>query len=467
LVDHLWQSTVVALLALLLLAVFRTMLSARARGAIAWIALLKFAIPSALLFPHLPVPALFHFAPAGEAVPTVQGDAERKFPLGGQAISGHRSETGLSLCLAVWAAGAGAILLMAALRAHRKPSGGMPDEKTLPVSAMLAWLAPAAGLRSSPPVCLVAPETGPAVLGIIHPTLLLPAGLEHSLTPLELRAVLLHELEHLRRRDNLWATVRVPFLAAFWFHPLVWILSQRIGLEAEMACDEAVLAQGVESQTYVAALAKTVRYCMGLLPTNAAAAGTTPLGARLANILAYRGAQPWRRLTVALPLLAAFATTFALSTYAGSITAPAAGGTGPIFAQGNSQLSPASQGSEKSTVLRIVPAPGDLSEPFPLACPLPIYPSVLRSAGVSGEVTMGFTVGEDGLVHEPYVEAYDSPEFAAAATNAVLSWRYRPAEAQGKPIETQLRIQIVFAATEVPSSQPTAERPVTVSLRSL
>jgi TonB family protein len=59
----------------------------------------------------------------------------------------------------------------------------------------------------------------------------------------DLNRALVHELEHVARRD--WAihcAARVA-CAVYWFHPLVWIAWRRLQLEAERACDDAVVAR--------------------------------------------------------------------------------------------------------------------------------------------------------------------------------------------------------------------------------
>ena len=57
----------------------------------------------------------------------------------------------------------------------------------------------------------------------------------------ELRRALIHELEHVRRGD--WASqcLARSVCAAYWFHPLAWMALRRLCLEAERACDDAVL----------------------------------------------------------------------------------------------------------------------------------------------------------------------------------------------------------------------------------
>ena len=100
------------------------------------------------------------------------------------------------------------------------------------------------------PVMLSAAILEPSVVGVFHPVLLLPEGINVHLTPLQLKSVVLHEMGHVHRRDNLTGLIHSAVEVLFWFHPLVWWIGARLSDERERACDEEVLRSGIDAEAY-------------------------------------------------------------------------------------------------------------------------------------------------------------------------------------------------------------------------
>jgi beta-lactamase regulating signal transducer with metallopeptidase domain len=95
----------------------------------------------------------------------------------------------------------------------------------------------------------------PVVRGVLNPRILLPTGIHRLLNRREFDAVLLHELAHARRRDNLIRLLYEVSLCALWFHPLIWFAGARIALYRELSCDESVIRRA-HGKALVSALAK-------------------------------------------------------------------------------------------------------------------------------------------------------------------------------------------------------------------
>jgi beta-lactamase regulating signal transducer with metallopeptidase domain/protocatechuate 3,4-dioxygenase beta subunit len=97
----------------------------------------------------------------------------------------------------------------------------------------------------------------PMLIGIFRKTILFPAGIDRRLTTRELEAVLVHELQHVARRDTLTRLVQAILGALYFFHPLVWLANRRLGRLREDACDEATLsALGGSRRDYGTAIFK-------------------------------------------------------------------------------------------------------------------------------------------------------------------------------------------------------------------
>jgi beta-lactamase regulating signal transducer with metallopeptidase domain/HEAT repeat protein len=89
----------------------------------------------------------------------------------------------------------------------------------------------------------------PFACGLFTPTIVLPAECDHwSLD--RRRAVLLHELAHVRRHDLIGHTLGRLACAVYWFHPLVWKAAKQLRSESERACDDLALACGARATDY-------------------------------------------------------------------------------------------------------------------------------------------------------------------------------------------------------------------------
>jgi TonB family protein len=84
----------------------------------------------------------------------------------------------------------------------------------------------------------------PLTFGFRVPVILLPDSLRRMAETTR-RAVIAHELWHVRRRDWLFMVGEEAIRAAFWFHPAMWLLLSRIQVAREETVDElAVLTTG-------------------------------------------------------------------------------------------------------------------------------------------------------------------------------------------------------------------------------
>jgi bla regulator protein blaR1 len=155
----------------------------------------------------------------------------------------------------------------------------------------------------------VSPELAvPVTFGWSHPVILLPMEASQWDEPEVARAIR-HELEHVARGDWGTHTASRVALALYWMHPLAWVLWHRLRLEAERACDDAVVRSLGQAETYAEQLVSLARRLRdsGSVPALAMSTRST-LGVRVDSILDERRRRTprsrWASLAVAAASLA-------------------------------------------------------------------------------------------------------------------------------------------------------------------
>jgi beta-lactamase regulating signal transducer with metallopeptidase domain len=109
------------------------------------------------------------------------------------------------------------------------------------------------GARSAE-LCTSTKVDRPSVVGFFRPKILLPPSLLHRLSSLELQQVLLHEIEHLRRRDDWTNLIQKISLILFPLNPALGWIERQLCIERELACDDCVLANTVTRKSYAVCL---------------------------------------------------------------------------------------------------------------------------------------------------------------------------------------------------------------------
>ena len=282
LLNHLWQSTVFAVAVGLLTLLFRRN-GAHTRYWLWFAASCKFLIPFSVLSEfgtHLS----WRSAPA--TIPLALGDFARPFSaVGGSALPADAVVAPIS---AVHGAGVNWMVIVL----------GVWVCGTIVIGArwMVRWLRLRAEARKAAPLELNAPIPAksarapiePGVVGLFRPVLLLPEGICERLTASQLRTIVVHEMCHVRRRDNLTAAIHMLVEAVFWFHPLVWWIGRQMIVQREAACDEAVLAQSDDREGYAEALLTVCKFYVESPLASAAGVAGADLKKRIERIMTPR-----------------------------------------------------------------------------------------------------------------------------------------------------------------------------------
>ena len=133
---------------------------------------------------------------------------------------------------------------------------GRVGTSSVPDACVEAVARLAARLRISRPVRVLgsAVVQVPAVIGWLRPMILLPASALTGLTPLQLDALLAHELAHVRRYDYVVNLLQSVVETLLFYHPAAWWVSQQVREEREHCCDDLAVAVCGDAHFYATAL---------------------------------------------------------------------------------------------------------------------------------------------------------------------------------------------------------------------
>lgn len=299
--DHLWQSTLFALVILAAAFVLRRG-PARWRHTFCLIAAGKFLVPATLfvlLAQQTGLHSLSFLRSTQQTAPhtvLLQGITEPAAAFAGTyevtvvATNPDRHEQRYLALTAIWLTGSLTILLLHGIRRRRflrslrlglSVRSGREWQALERARESLRWRGRGeVGLVISPL------QIEPAVWRVWRPTVVLPDSIAGHLDDAELEAILLHELVHIQRRDNLIGNLQLALCALLWFHPLVWFISRRLFDEREQACDEKVLEVCLAPEAYASSILKVVRFCFGWRVAGVTgAAGGSNLRRRIENIM--------------------------------------------------------------------------------------------------------------------------------------------------------------------------------------
>jgi TonB family protein len=252
----------------------------------------------------------------------------------------------------------------------------------------------------------------PAVVGWRRPVILVPASAD-TWTPELRRHALLHELAHVERADFFWQSLADLILSFAWFHPLAWYAVHRMRQEAELACDDLVLAACARPSDYAGSLLEVAR---ALRPAPASAVAMTrpsALERRIRAALATNiDRRPARRWWLACLGAAAAAVVLPLSILAA-----------------------------QDDVYKIG---GDVTPPVVVYKVEPDYTEEARDAKIEGSVVVSLQVTPQGEPDKLSVERGIDPGLDAKALDAIRQWRFKPAEKGGKPVRVAAKIEVKF-----------------------
>ncbi|MEM0982350.1 MAG: M56 family metallopeptidase [Planctomycetota bacterium] len=194
----------------------------------------------------------------------------------------------------VWVAGFAFLvvrLMVQSLAVRRLTRRGL-SEPDLSARSMFCGLVDELGVRGGVRFFSSTIAQVPMVVGWFSPVVLVPASAFVSLTPEQLRAVLAHELAHIRRHDHLLNLAQAFAESLLFFHPVTWWLSSRVRVEREYCCDDAAVRSVPSPRVFAEALAALESHRSGIHAAVVAANGGS-LMERISRIVGVKA--PGRR----------------------------------------------------------------------------------------------------------------------------------------------------------------------------
>ena len=291
------------------------------------------------------------------------------------------------------------------------------------------------------------------------------------------RAILTHELAHIRRGHS-WDLLLVDLCIFLqWFNPAAWLLKQELQSVHEYEADEAVLASGVNAKEYQLLL---IKKAVGTrLYSLANSFNHSKLKKRI-TMMTKRKSNPWARAKYlyVLPLAAIAVVAFARPEVSGVASEIAAAKVSDLSAivKGNVPESVVSQPDTLVTsrledkVADVMAHEGvDQSPEFPGGSEAlrKYVKDNIRHPLVdtrSGNVIIQFTVDEEGRVVNPKLLRGLDEEFDAEAIRLVEAMpRWKPGMKDGKPVPVQFTLPIFFPSVLAEQlSTPEVKEPVVV-----
>ncbi|MDD4627344.1 MAG: M56 family metallopeptidase [Syntrophomonas sp.] len=106
------------------------------------------------------------------------------------------------------------------------------------IARLVAEISCQQGLKSKVKICICQEVSGPLVVGLFRPVLLLP---HDHYDDTRLRMILSHELNHIKRHDIAYKVLLLLVRTVHWFNPLVHIMAARAERDIEITCDQIAL----------------------------------------------------------------------------------------------------------------------------------------------------------------------------------------------------------------------------------
>jgi TonB family protein len=288
------------------------------------------------------------------------------------------------------------------------------------------------------PVAVVSSKEvfAPVTMGVVRRRVMFPAGMMSRMPQAELDTAIGHEFAHIRRQDFLKNLVYEIAALPVSYHPCVWVTRQRITETREMVCDE--MAAGISGGE---AYAQSLLRLAALLLQGRAVRVPHAIGVFDANTLERR----LMRLTERkrrMGRVRAWASVTACVVLAIATAASAVALRVGVDSQASGDKQASKNGAPHSVSAGVM-AGNVISKVTPK------YPPDAKVARIQGTVVLDAVIDKSGRVDNLKIVSGPS-ELQQSAMDAVRQWRYKPFLLNGKRIEVETTINVVYSLEKYP-----------------
>jgi TonB family protein len=288
-------------------------------------------------------------------------------------------------------------------------------------------------LRQPVALALSDRQISPMTWGIFRHVIILPSDW-FLWTESRQRAILTHELAHVKRRDGLIQVFAQAACCLYWFNPLAWYAAHRIWVEREYACDDQVLTAGELSETYATHLLDVARSLASAAEFSIAPQSVGEGSLLEKRLVAILDGKTNRRSFSRVTRNALFCSITAIAVILG------AAWPGLIA---SFQTRPQIVGSSLEVV-------GHQADRVPFTAPqlssftLPSYTPEAFGRRVEGTISLATRLDSQGDVTEVRVVNGLGYGLDESASNAVQSWKFTPALINGAPRGASMQLAVEF-----------------------
>jgi TonB family protein len=236
----------------------------------------------------------------------------------------------------------------------------------------------------------------PMAFGLVRPKIIIPRSLQQELNSAELKLVLLHESIHCQRADPLWRFALATLNNIYWFLPWQRFNQEMLIQDQEYACDEQVIQKSQQLPVYAQLLLslniKRDYQSRRVINETILCAASFNLKERIMKLNEAKSKKYQAGLISVFLLL-----VFAISSFSAMAQ---------VVAENNEDI---------------------VITPTHRAAPM--YPFTAVKEKISGQVTVEFTITQDGhVINAKAIHSTPAEIFDKAAVKAIEQWTFEPIE---------------------------------------